>query len=132
MTNAGDKDRPAHPEPAHSAEIDTYLANLPHEQRDALEHLRATIRATAPDAVEAISYAIPTFKYRGRPLIYFGAAKDHCAIYGMSAEAHQDELAAFDTSKGTIRFQPAKPLPAALVEKLVKARIAEIDSAKKS
>jgi uncharacterized protein YdhG (YjbR/CyaY superfamily) len=114
---------------ANPADIDAYLTALPGDQRAALEKLRGTIRAAAPEAVESISYGMPTFKHRGRPLIYFGAAKNHCAIYGPAVDAFRDELAAYDASKGTIRFQPGKPLPAALVKKLLRARIAEIEAA---
>ena len=110
-------------------DIDSYLAALPRDQRSALEKLRRTIRSAAPEAAESISYAIPTFKYKGKPLIYFGAAKNHCAIYGgINIEAHKDELEGYDMAKGTIRFSPDKPVPAALVKKLVKDRVAEIEA----
>ena len=109
--------------------IDGYLSTVPDGARATLEQLRRTIKAVAPDAVESISYGLPTFKYQGRPLIYFGAWKNHCALYGLSADAHQDELAAYDTSKGTIRFPPGEPLPEALVKTLVSERIAEIEAA---
>jgi uncharacterized protein YdhG (YjbR/CyaY superfamily) len=92
--------------------------------------LRKTIRATVPNATEAISYGVPTFKYRGRPLVSYGATKSHRAFHVMSPEvmrAHAAELQRYDTGKGTIRFPASKPLPAALVRKLVKARIAEIE-----
>ena len=100
---------------------------MPEEARAALEKLRAQIRAAAPEAVEAISYQMPAFKLRGRLLVYFAAFKDHCSLFPGSSvmEAHRDELKGYYTSKGTIRFSPGKPLPAALVKKLVKARIAE-------
>ena len=111
-----------------STDIDGYLSTLPDDQRAALETLRRTISTAAPDAVESISYGMPTFKYQGRPLIYFGAAKNHCAIYGPAVDAFRDELAGYDASKGTIRFQPARPLPAAFVKKLVRARVAEIEA----
>lgn len=115
-----------------AAEIDAYLATLPDEQRAALQDLRTTIRRAAPEAEEAISYSLPAFKYRDRPLVSYGAAKNHCSFYCMSPavmDAHSDELAAYDTSKGTIRFPPSEPLPGALIEKLVKARLAETDAA---
>jgi uncharacterized protein YdhG (YjbR/CyaY superfamily) len=109
--------------------IDEYLAPLPADQRKALEDLRATIRAAAPDAAESISYGIPTFKYKGRPLANIGAAKNHCALYGGAVVgADEADLEGFDTSKGTIRFTPDKPLPPVLVKKLVKARMKEIDT----
>jgi uncharacterized protein YdhG (YjbR/CyaY superfamily) len=108
--------------------IDEYLAAVRDDQRAALEVLRQTIKAAAPGVEECISYRIPTFRLHGRPLVALGATAKHCALYLMSSstvEAYQDELKGYDTSKGTIRFQPDKPLPAALVRKLVEARIAE-------
>ena len=107
--------------------IDEYLANLSDDKRAALEKLRKTIRAAAPQAEECISYQMPAFRLNGM-LVGFGATANHCAFYPMSAStvaAHKEELQGYDTSKGTIRFQADKPLPAALVRKLVKARIAE-------
>lgn len=107
--------------------IDEYLAKLPPKQRAALVKLRATIRAAAPRAEECISYQLPTFKQDGM-LVSFGAWKEHCALYGLSAQLHgafERELANYDTSKGTIRFAPDAPLPAALVKKLVRARLEE-------
>lgn len=108
--------------------IDEYLAALSADQRAALQKLRRAIRAAAPKAEECISYSLPAFRLNGRMLVAFGARANHCAFYPMSSstvEAHERELKAYATSKGTIRFDPAKPLPAALVRKLVKARIAE-------
>ena len=108
--------------------IDEYLAALSDDKRAALEKLRKTIRAAAPKAEECISYGLAAFRLDGSPLVAFGATENHCAFYLMSSstvEAHQDELQDYDTSKGTIRFPADKPLPVALVRKLVKARIAE-------
>jgi uncharacterized protein YdhG (YjbR/CyaY superfamily) len=107
--------------------IDEYLAALSADQRAALEKLRKTIRAAAPEAEECISYGICAFRQDGM-LVGFGATSNHCAFYLMSSStvgAYKDELKNYDTSKGTIRFQADKPLPASLVRKLVKARIAE-------
>ena len=104
--------------------IDEYLAALSNDKRAALERLRRIIRAAAPRAEECISYGLPAFRLRGKGIACFGAAANHCAIYG-AVGAHTHELEAFDTSKGTIRFQPDDPLPATLVRKLVKARIAK-------
>jgi uncharacterized protein YdhG (YjbR/CyaY superfamily) len=106
---------------------DDYLAALPDDKRSALEQLRRTIRAAAPRAEECISYSLPAFRQNG-PLVGYGATAKHCAFYlmsGSTVEAHRDELAGYDTSKGTIRFAADKPLPDALVHKLVHARIAE-------
>ena len=104
-----------------------YLAALSDDKRAALEKLRKTIRAAAPKAEECISYQIPAYRQNGM-LVGFGATANHCAFYLMSSstvEAYKAELKDYDTSKGTIRFQADSPLPAALVRKLVKARIAE-------
>jgi uncharacterized protein YdhG (YjbR/CyaY superfamily) len=113
--------------------IDEYLAPLSGEKRSALEKLRRSIRSAAPDAEECISYGIPAFRLGGRLLVAFGAAENHCALYAgaFPVKAHKDELEAYDTSKGTIRFDAESPLPASLVRKLVKSRIAE-RSAKRS
>ena len=107
-------------------DTDTSLASVDPDQGDALEALRR-IRSATPDAEECISYGIPAFRLNGM-LVGFGATKKHCALYLMSGsvvEAFAADLGDYDTSKGTIRFQAAKPLPAALVKKLVKARIRE-------
>ena len=107
--------------------IDEYLAALGEDKRAALEKLRKTIRAAAPKAEECISYQLAAFRQNGM-LVAFGATANHCAFYLMSSStvaAHQDELEGYDISKGTIRFQADHPLPATLVRKLVKARIAE-------
>ena len=113
--------------------IDEYLAGVGAHQQIALEKLRKTIRAAAPKAEECISYRLAAFRQDGM-LVAFGATANHCAFYLMSSstvEAHKDELKDYDTSKGTIRFQADKPLPVALVRKLVKARIAENDGRSK-
>ena len=107
--------------------IDEYLAPLSREKRATLEKLRKMLKAAAPRAEECISYGIPGFRLGGRLLVSFGAAEKHCAFYPGSypLKAHQDELKAYDNSKGTIRFPVDSPLPATLVRKLVKRRMAE-------
>ena len=106
--------------------IDQYLAALSDDQRSALQKLRKAIRAAAPAAVECISYRIPAFRLDGKLLVAFGAWKNHCAFYpGSVAEAFTDDLEDYDTGKGTIRYPSDTPLPATLVRKLVKARIAK-------
>jgi uncharacterized protein YdhG (YjbR/CyaY superfamily) len=107
--------------------IDDYLARVSPDQRAALEKLRKMIRASASKAEECISYQLPAFRQDG-PLVAFGATARHCAFYVMSStllESFEQELKGYDTSKGTIRFQPDQPLPSGLVKKIVKARIAE-------
>ena len=111
-----------------AATVEEYLAALPEASRAALEDLRATIKAAAPEATEAISYQMPAFKDSGRSLVAYAAFKEHCSLFPMSTtviEAHRDELGPFLAGKGTIRFRPESPLPAALVRKLVKARLEE-------
>jgi uncharacterized protein YdhG (YjbR/CyaY superfamily) len=107
-----------------------YLAALAPEQRAALRKLRSVIRSALPRAEECISYGIPAFRLDGRVLVWYGAASNHCSFFpGGVVEAFKDDLAGYSTSKGTVRFAPDRPLPAALVRKLVKARIAA-DAAK--
>jgi len=106
--------------------IDEYLAALSDDQRAALGKLRRSIRAAAPAAEECISYQLPAFRLGGKLLVAFGAWANHCAFYpGAVVEALKNELGDYDTSKGTIRFLPDHPLPATLVRKLVKARMAK-------
>jgi uncharacterized protein YdhG (YjbR/CyaY superfamily) len=105
-----------------------FLAKVPEPQRSALEDLRRIIRAAAPDATELINYGVPMFRLNGKNLVSFGAGKDHCSFYVQSPavmEAHAADLQGFKTSKGTVQFAPDRPIPAASVTKLVKARIAE-------
>ena len=117
--------RPRPKSNARTKTIDGYLAALSSDKRAALERLRKTIQAAAPRAEECISYQLPAFRLDGKVLVWFGASANHCAFYpGAVVEAHKDELEDFDTSKGTIRFQADSPLPATLVRKLVKVRIA--------
>jgi uncharacterized protein YdhG (YjbR/CyaY superfamily) len=108
--------------------FDAYLAALDDDQRTALEKLRKAIKAAAPRAEEYIYYGLPAFRLDGQGLVAMGAAAKHCALYPMSSAtiaAHRADLKEYDTSPGTIRFPCDKPLPAALVKKVVKARIAE-------
>ncbi len=110
--------------------VDDYLAALPEEARATLEKIRKTIKAVAPSATEVISYQIPMYKHHGM-LVGFAAFKDHCSFFpgAKAMVTYKDELKAYKTSKGTIRFPIGKPLPAALVKKLVKTRIAENEAA---
>lgn len=107
--------------------IDAYLVRLTSDKRAALEKLRRAIHAAAPKAEECISYQLPAFRLDGKVLVWFGAATNHCSFYPGAAPIarHAAELVDYETSKGTIRFSPDDPLPAALVKKLVRTRIAE-------
>jgi uncharacterized protein YdhG (YjbR/CyaY superfamily) len=111
--------------------IDEYLASANAGQRPALRKLRQTIRGAAPKAEECISYGLAAFRLNERLLVAFGAWANHCAFYPMSSvtvKAFRAQLKNFETSKGTIRFSADKPLPKALVRKLVKMRMAENDA----
>jgi uncharacterized protein YdhG (YjbR/CyaY superfamily) len=110
-----------------AASIDEYLAGLPDDKRAALERLRQEIHAAAPDAVEAISYGMPAFKLDGRYFAGFSATKRHCSFYTGRApvDALSAELAGYRLWKGTINFPPDRPLPSALVTRLVQLRLAE-------
>lgn len=110
---------------ATAKDVNAYLARVPAEARASLEKLRQTIRSAVPDAVEVISYGIPTFKLDGRMLVSYAAFSAHCSFFPGAGpiDVHEDELKSFQTSKGTVRFTTAKPLSSALVKKLLKTRI---------
>jgi uncharacterized protein YdhG (YjbR/CyaY superfamily) len=108
--------------------VEEYLAALPPASRAALEKLRRTIGAAAPHATETISYQMPAFRDGDRLLVSYAAFKDHCSLFPMSVgaiEAFADELGPYRSGKGTLRFPTERPMPAALVRKIVKARLEE-------
>jgi uncharacterized protein YdhG (YjbR/CyaY superfamily) len=111
-----------------SGDVDKYLAKVPHPARTTLQKIRTVIRSAAPrEATEAISYGIPAFKYNGM-LVAYAAFANHCSFFPASADLLKEfaeDLKDYPCSKGTIRFAVDKPLPAALVKKLVKARVAK-------
>ena len=113
--------------------VDQYIAAVPEPARTTLKKVRAIIRSAAPkEATECISYAIPTFKYKG-PFFGYAAFSNHCSLFPMSGrivEAFKTDLKNFQTSKGTIRFPVDKPPSAALVKKLVRARVADQEGKK--
>ena len=113
--------------------VDEYLARVPEPARGTLNKIRAAIRsAVPPEATEDISYGMPAFTYKGT-LVWFAAFADHCSLFPTPSviEAFKNELKNFSTSKGTIHFSTDKPLPAALVKNLVKARVAQIERKKR-
>ena len=110
------------------ASVEDYMAALPEPSRVALEELRKTIKGSAPEATEGISYGMPAFKDHGRILVYYAAFKDHCSLFPASTAVMDtlgDELKPYFSGKGTIRFDAREPLPVALVKKIVKARLEE-------
>ena len=110
--------------------IDAYLAPLPKDQRDALQRVRVQVARLVPAAVETISYGIATFKLNGRALLWFAAWKAHCRIYPLTAsvlQAHADELKPYRRTKGSLHFTPTAPLPDALLENLIEARLADLE-----
>ena len=112
---------------ARAENVDDYLAAVPEDVRAALAKLRKTIKAAAPKATEVISYQIPAYKHHGL-LVGFASSSGLCTFHIMSVKvtrAHAAELKGYKLGKASIRFAPDKPLPAALVTRLVKARIAE-------
>lgn len=111
--------------------IDDYLAVTSEENLIALEKLRQQIKKIVPQSEEYFYYQLPAFRLDGKRLVAFGAATNHCSLYPLSAAVVKelaDDLKNYDTSPGTIRFPANKPLPFALVRKIVKARIAENDA----
>src|SRR5436309_5121491 len=116
-----------------SKNVDEYLAGIPEPARSTLNKVRAAIRSVVPpETTETISYGIPAFKHK-RVLVWYAAFSNHCSLFPTAAviEAFKNELKGFSTSKGTIHFPADKPLPSALVKKLVKARLAQNESKKR-
>lgn len=113
--------------------VDEYLAGVPEPARSALKKIRAAIRsAVPPEATETISYRMPAFRHKG-VLVWFAAFSNHCSLFPTASviEAFKDDLKGFSTSKGTIHFPTGKPVPAAIIKKLVKARVAQMESKKR-
>ncbi len=113
--------------------VDEYIAGVPEPARTALNKIRAAIRSAAPaEATETISYRMPAIKHNG-VLVWFAAFSDHCSLFPTASviETFKNELKGYSTSKGTIHFPTAKPLPIALIKKLVKERVKQNESKKR-
>jgi len=107
--------------------IDEYIAGFPPETQKMLEELRALIKASAPDATETISYAIPTFDLNGRHLVHFSGFKKHIGFYPVPSaiEAFEEELRPYKSGKGSAQFPLGQPLPTDLIRRIVEFRVAE-------
>lgn len=115
---------------AHDSRVDAYLATLPADQREVLQGLRAQIARLVPEAVETISYGMPAFRLHGRALMWFAGWKAHCSIYpltGTFLAARADALKGYRRTRGSLHFTPDAPLPEALVEEMVQARLADLE-----
>jgi len=113
--------------------VDAYLAGVAEPARSTLNKIRAAIRSAVPtEATETISYGIPAFKWKG-VLVWFAAFSNHCSLFPTASviQEFKNELKGFTTSKGTIQFPTTKPLPVALVKKMVRARVAQIENKKR-
>jgi uncharacterized protein YdhG (YjbR/CyaY superfamily) len=117
------------PKPDGAAKVDAYLAALPAEQAAALQDLRETILAVVPNPEEAISYAIPGVKYKGKGLVWYAAFKAHCSFFpGAKVQDYAAELDGYTIHKGTIQFTPDHPLPPGLVQQMVRHGMSDIDA----
>lgn len=115
-------------------DMDAYIASVPRDVQNILEKIRQVIRKTAPEAVEAISYQIPTFKLNGENLVHFAAWKDHIGFYATPSgnAAFKKELAQYKVAKGSIQFPLDEPIPYDLVRKMVWFRVKETQVKKKA
>jgi uncharacterized protein YdhG (YjbR/CyaY superfamily) len=111
--------------------VDEYLASLPVDQRDLLQGLRERIARLVPDATETISYGMPAFRLDGRFLMSYAGWKSHCSLYPLTDTfmvSHAAEIDGFDRTMGSIHFTARKPLPAPVVDDLIRARVADLRS----
>ena len=114
---------------ARDPRVDAYLATLPADQQGLLEGVRATIRRVVPDAEETIAYDMPAFRLAGRFLVSYAGWKRHCSLYPLTDSflaAHAAEIEGFGRTKGSIHFTAAKPLPPALLDELIRTRVADL------
>ena len=114
--------------------VDEYIASQPEAVREVLESVRTALREALPDADEGISYQIPTYKMRGRPVLYFAGWKRHYSLYPVNnrlVAEFKDDLAPYEVEKGTIRFPLSEPVPAELIQRVAKFRAKEVAEVQK-
>jgi uncharacterized protein YdhG (YjbR/CyaY superfamily) len=111
-------------------DVDAYLDQTPEPQKTELQRIRNIVRKLVPDAEESISYMMPVFKYKQKPLLYYAAFKNHMSVFPTSGptETLKDQLEGYVVTKGTIQFTLEKPLPEALLTAIIQARLAEINA----
>jgi uncharacterized protein YdhG (YjbR/CyaY superfamily) len=134
MQKRSSKAKPGPPANAASKSVDEYFANVPESARSTLTKMRAAIRSALPrGATETISYSIPAFKLK-KIVVWFAAFQNHCSLFPTAAviEQFKDELEGYAISKGTVQFPIDKPLPTALIKKLVKARLEQSEGKRRS
>jgi uncharacterized protein YdhG (YjbR/CyaY superfamily) len=107
--------------------VDEYIAEFPPATQEVLERLRALIRASAPEATETISYAIPTFDLRGRHLVHFAGYERHVGFYptGRGIERFKEQLQPYKRGKGSVQFPLDQPIPEDLIRRIVESRVEE-------
>jgi len=112
------------------ATVNDYLTSITPEQRMHYERIKAVVLRLVPDAEETISYGMPTFKYREKPLLYFGAFKNHMSVFPTPQPVldmqTQGKLTEFKVSKGTVQFTTDKPLPEEILEQMIQLRKVQI------
>src|SRR5687768_7626930 len=114
------------------ATIDEYLKHVTPPQKTEFERIRKIVKSLVPESEETITYGIPTFKYKGKYLIYFGAFKNHMSIFPGAPLSLKQKLKGYKLLKGTIQFTEENPLPASIIRELVKNRLTEISAGKKN
>ena len=107
--------------------VNDYLKKITPSQKDEFEKIRKIVKAMVPDAEEVISYGIPTFKHKGKYLIYFGAFKNHMSLFPGAPLKLTEKLKEFKLSKGTIQFTEDKPIPEEIIKEMVLTRLKEIE-----
>ena len=111
-----------------AASVDEYLKYLDNEERNELQRLREIVRKEVPEAEESISYGMPAFKYKGKPLIYFGAFKDHLSIFPTPdpIENLKKKLKPYEAGKGTLKYKLNEPFPEQLLKEILQARLSQL------